>query len=466
MLDDMLVSDGFRESMRRYHSDLLWPTLSGVPLTNAALIIRSFRIGTSDVWALGSQQRRRTFRGGSGQALCGDYEQTEFTPDGRPIPNLVTIGDESIKQEGWVWVEPYWTGPGSAPVKACAFDAQIAATGIQQDCATRRGVADPGCGCGPNLQRCFSNDALNVIQADAKEQLLRLVDDVTIGGQAYSSLITTTRAYENGALSHWRRWLAPLVAPNQTINDGHPTDALLAEAIPFTDREFRAVERSGHHSGILTLPTYLLRFQTNRGRANRFRIAFTGQYFVPSNTPDTEGCDPTSDDLTQRCECRHCHQVLEPLAAHFAPFTEAGSAVVDPAFLPIYDPDCDPTVTGKLGPACARFYVTDPGAYNPGVLLTHQFADIDDPLHKKLSENLENGPLAWSQEIIQSGAFHASIVQSLWLHLTGRDFILDPTDPDTELELLQELAAQFQTDDDFTALVKRMVMTDQYRRVR
>ena len=83
-----------------------------------------------------------------------------------------------------------------------------------------------------------------------------------------------------------------------------------------------------------------------------------------------------------------------------------------------------------------------------------------------MADNLESGPLGWAQEIIQSGAFHTSVVQSLWAHLMGRELILDPTSPDAEIELLQQLASQFQADDDCKALVKRIVMTDQYRRVR
>ena len=157
---------------------------------------------------------------------------------------------------------------------------------------------------------------------------------VLINSVSKKFLNFTQRTHINGRISFWRKNLAPLVNLNKTINDWGVTDAPVPDELDYNDLTWTPAERSGDHAGILTLPGYTLRFHTNRGRANRFRVVFTGQYFVPPAGADTD-CDPETDDLTERCTCRHCHQVLEPLAAHFATVIEAGSAMVDADLLPL-----------------------------------------------------------------------------------------------------------------------------------
>ena len=233
------------------------------------------------------------------------------------------------------------------------------------------------------------------------------------------------------------------------------------------------------HSGILTLAAYTLRFQTNRARANRFRTVFTKQYFVPSDIPEsseTHDCSEDSDDLTQRCTCRGCHQVLEPLAAYWGKVAEAGSALMSStSVFPVYNPKCDPTSASfKGGLDCARFYVVDSSQPNPGVLLAHQFAYVDesqdpatdlDTLHYEIFKNLEAGPRAAAEKITSNGQFHSAMVQNLFEHFMGRPMNLNPGLPDNEIALLSELSEEFQAHDDFKKIVKRIVLLPQYRRV-
>ena len=113
---------------------------------------------------------------------------------------------------------------------------------------------------------------------------------------------------------------------------------------------------------------FMLRFQTNRSRANRFRIVFTGQYFIPPEQPETAEsgeCEEVTADVTQQCTCRYCHQVLEPLAQYWGGFFEAGS--VENSDMEIYMSLCDPRQYEPGGefenidvetmpPLCANFY--------------------------------------------------------------------------------------------------------------
>lgn len=457
------TSDAFRVAMRRFHESLLWPNLTGVQLIDLQWRVSTARNG-GDRYSGVSAARRRTYRRGNGTEICGDFEQTAFDADGRPIVPLFTPDDGSpaFYQDGWVLVRPYWAP--DTEIKVCAFDAQDAATGQRGDaCNTSKAIGDPTCGCGPDLRWCFGDGVDATLWAAMREAVLRLVDDVTVGGKPYTDLLTTRRAYHNGALDFWMRHQAPIASFARTYNPPGPGAPDVPDAPDYTDASWRQVERGEPHSGILTLPGFALRFQTNRGRANRFRQVFTGQWFNPPAAPDTEGCDDTAADLTERCTCRHCHQVLEPLAAYFGPVAEAGSGIID---LPTYEPACDPNLVDPVPRQCGRFYAVDEGAYNAGTLYTHQFADGDDALHQQIAANLVGGPGALAASSIDTGLLALAAVKNLWRYLMGREPILDPSDPDNEVAIVTDLTDDFQASWDFQALAQALVLLPAYRRIR
>ncbi|HIN85611.1 MAG TPA: hypothetical protein EYN06_03940 [Myxococcales bacterium] len=473
IIDGYLDSEAFRISARRFHEDLFWPAVTNVSIADVAVVLAPGKQGA--LYSVLGASRRKMWRKGSGSEICGNWKQEEFNSDGSPIPKIIENDNGGLLylQDGYVEVEPYWA-PGTT-VKVCAFDAQTAEVGLKGPCNILRSKTDPKCGCGPNLRACysagtspFSNDGVvPTILRSLREQLLLVVDDYTSGGEAYSQLLTTKRTYWNGAIAHWKKYLAQMTNLNKTYNALDSSEAALPEEIVFTDTNWQKSERADPHAGVVTLPAFTLRFQTNRGRANRFRVAFTSQYFVPPADPNDIGCDPLAEDLTQRCVCRKCHQVLEPLAAYFGGVSEAGSSLIaDEELFPHYSEICDPTKNPKPPINCGRFYVTSPGSHNPGSLFPYQFADIDDPLHKTIAANLAAGPAAWGKVIIENGQFHSAIIRHLFRHLMGRNLILDPTRDDSELELLTDLTSQFKTHDSFKSMVKTLVMLPQYRRVR
>ncbi len=469
LIDDWLGSEQFRRASRRFHEDLLWPNLSGVALTevNGRIVQQA----NGETYALLGQQKKQAFRQGNGTQVCGDYEQVEFNPDGSPIPKLASMpGGGTYNQDGWVWVEPYWA-PGTQ-IKVCAFDAQTAPKGQFADCDTPQMVGDPKCGCGPSLRRCYGQNIETDVWSTLREQLGRLVDDSTVGGRPYSEIVTSKRMHVNGRYEFWRKYMAPVVVISKTWNAPGPGDATLAEDPDWNDESWRVVERSGLHAGLQTLPAFLLRFQTNRARANRFRTVFTSQYFVPADGATSEGCSDDTTDLTNRCVCATCHQVLEPLAAHFAEFIEAGITPYDHEALPVTQEICNdiqslpPQQRAGWGPTCNRLYVMEEGEPNRGTLLPWQYADIDDALHLSIAANIASGPGGLAESTIGSGLFHSSAVRNVFRALMGREMNLDPTDPLHELDLLSSIAAEFQVHDDFRQLVKDLIALPQYRRVR
>jgi len=462
-----LASDDFRMAMRRYHERLFWPNVSNVRLHN----VNSTIVNRSPAWVLASTGRGRTFRGAIG-AVCGDYEQTHFLtlPDGatnyEPDPAYVVVTG-GVRDEGWRWVTPYWN-PGT-PIKVCAYDAMETLTvmlaGVQTSCGDYRTNGNRSCGCGPDLQFCYSAVADTTILASFREQLALSVDDVTVGGRPYTDILLSTQAHENGPISFWKRNLASNLSLTNTYVAPDPDEEI--GGLDWGDASWTQVDRNGPHAGVVTLPAYLLRFQTDRGRANRFRIDFGCEFFIPPATlSPAPGCDPGAADLTQRCNCQYCHSQLEPLAAYFGLFSEAGTTVqTDQGIFPLVNPAC---VSPNPSAFCSRFYVTHGDAHNPGSLLTRQWVD-DHPEyldHMVGTAASPGGPRQWAQQLIDDGTFAQCAVKHMFSYLIKRDMRVAGEQSD-ELDLLHSLADGFRSANySFPWLAEQVVTLPEYRRVR
>lgn len=451
-IQKMIESDEFRVAMRNYHELMFWPNVSNVRTANA-----NASLTTKEEWGpamrISSNGKSKIFRGGDGTTGCADVQQTQFDPahpgEFRPKPGVT---------EGWRMVTPYWD-PAN-PIKVCASEAQQTLEDGGVACNTPESVSKKGCGCGPNLQFCYGpNTMVNLpIMESLREQLGRSVDQVTTGAAPYTDLMLSTKAWQNGKIAHWKKNLAPYAQINLTYNVPDPDEEV--RETTFTDESWEEVDRKGLHAGVLTLPGYLLRFQTNRGRANRFRIAFLCEYFVPpADLTPAAGCDPGTTDLMQRCNCQYCHQKLEPMAAFFGQFSEAGSTLMsNEDVFPRVKEDC----VGSNSAFCKRFYITDKDAYNPGSLISYQWAD----LYPEVDDNLEVGVRELAKQVIEDGSFAHCTVRKVFSYFVKRDIRAQGAESD-ELPLFEALASGFEgADFSFPWLVREIVSLPQYRRVR
>jgi hypothetical protein len=476
-----LSSDDFRLVMRRYHEELFWPNLSNLALANvnAQLVVNGTTNGPPDVWLLSSTARRRTFRGvtdaNTAHGLqCGDYEQTHFLPGGgfRPDPAFIrttVVNGVTVRQEGWRLVTPYWS---TTPIKVCAYDAQETETVTVGTGAAARTLScghfetngNPACGCGVGLKFCYGPTASvrNVITASAREQVGLLVDRVSTGGRPYTDLVLSRVAPVNGPLAFWKQNLASNLSVNRIWAMPDPTEPPTNKA--FSDLTWTDVDRGTDlHAGVLTTTAYLLRFQTNRARGNRYRIDFECESYVPPSRleePAADNCSASSDDLTKRCTCRGCHRGLEPLASHWGQFAEGGTTLLTDL---IAWPRTRMNCVGSTNAVCNRFYVTNPDADNAGALQPYQYADAQ---HPELAPALARGPRKRVNESIANGTFARCVVKRTWSSLMKRDLRLAGPGAD-EGETLDQLATGF-TSNNYSLpwLVEQIVSKPQYRRVR
>lgn len=466
----MLDSEGFLEVMNDYHRDLLWANVSNIQYIQFPWDLTRTTVGPGDDSHTVHFLRRKAvyFRGGPQDGEndfipCGAWEAT-FDAQGRPE---VTCDPQTGRcLEGWVWVEPYWA-PGEQ-LKVCAFDAQESDTSLSGDvsCGSRNSRREPTCGCGANMRYCdFRGDGVDVqteVGLALGEQMLKVIEWVIAEDRPYHEILTTRRSFVNGKLIHYYRHQLDLTA-NVDLAPA-PVEGLFLPEVPWTDDTWYPVLQDEDHSGLLTSYAFLLRFQTNRGRVNRFYNAFLDSYFDASKGQDTPGCESGGADLTRQCGCQRCHVAVEPWAAYWARWKQQGAGFLSEEEFPVFDQTCETCARQGIGscPAyCRNQYVVEtvPADREPyvGYLRGYEFLKEQHRIHAAA------GPRLWVERTIQDGSLAAGIVSKMWQHFMRRPFNASKADQEIKTDLQRRFVA---SDYNIKVLVQAIVTHPAYRRIR
>ena len=445
LLDRWLATEDFAQQVVRRHRALLWNNISGTRLiSNNAFLGR--------VGLLHWRRNLATLYRGD-LVPCLD-EPAQFDADGRVVPTVVADG---VRLEGYVEVSPYWAP--EQVIRLCGFDAQVDRMSPDgTDCSTLDAYRDAGCGCGPDLRWCALGANHRQVNDSMAEALDRLVFEVVHADAPYVDLFRSRTAYVNGTLAFFWRHHTGLP---RMIFEPVPLEVESLPDLEFTERDtWVKVELPPEHAGILTRPGYLLRFQTNRARANRFYDAFLCQPFQPpaGGLPTSESEGARDPDLQQRAGCKYCHALLEPSAAHWGRWTESGVGFLDPADFPQTREDCE--LCARRGLQCSRecrnFYVTRAFSEEEerflGSLQAYSFRRED---HLR---NIEVGPRLLAMTGVADGRVPRCVarralewlvdgaVEDAWVGSLARDFVAN--------------------DYSYRGLVRSIVTDPRYRRVR
>jgi hypothetical protein len=448
-VDAWLSSDEFAAQVVRRHKALLWDNLTNLQL----LAVNAGLDRSGQVYY--RRQLARLYRGDI--VPCLD-EPARFGPDGR----ILTRADGAANREGWVEVHPYWDP--SQTLHVCAFDAQPAEVSpAGTDCGTLAAYADPACGCGPDLRWCFQGASHQPVVQSMGEALDRLIFAQIREDRPYTELFDTRRAFVNGPLAYFYRHQTGV--PRTYTYQPVPLDPQRLPDLAFTDRDhWEEVTLPAEHAGILTRDAYLLRFQTNRARANRFFDAFLCRPFSPpeGGLPVSDAASARNPDLQQRDGCKYCHAILEPASAYWGRWSTQGIAWLDPDRFPPTRDDC--RLCALHGAACSTecrtFYVTQ--ALSPeeqpylGMLQSYEFRRED---HVR---NIERGPRLLAYTTIADGRLPACVTRRAAEWLLARDL-----DADGDADWMADLTRGFVANDySYRWLVRQIVTSPRYRRVR
>lgn len=469
LIDEMLESEDYFATIREYHQALLWGTLDRSLVPNMFPTQRGLARLSSGIWRLGNM--RKQYRGDN--VDCLDQPQTEFDDDGRPVPiqtyASATCSGGTCRREGWVMVEPYWA-PGTE-IKVCAYDAQTAEVGENGLACSLYHTNDELCGCGPNLEWCGPDNAgvENERVRDAlAEEPARIFQWVVQEGRSYLEAFTTDTTFMNGPVAHYYRHNTGTTAltTGGAIAYDPAIDPAVIPALAYDDLEtWVPVERQGAHAGAFTTLGYLVRFASNRGRANRFYSAFYCDPFVPQQ----DGLPPEeaspSPNLRERTGCADCHQELEPAAAHWARWRTGGTyGWLSPEAVDFATPrpDC---ICGEgmqnCSAFCSAYFVTANNSGDEEFGLYQGLPKAAAWLEEPDLQNVESGPLGLIDTDTERDQIAACAVRNLGEHLLGRELRAD------DLPWLQGHVDAFAAGGyDYTALVRRLVTDERYRTIR
>ncbi len=448
-LDSWLATPAWSGQVVRHHRELLWNSLAN---SAGRLMPPSSRIRIEN----------------------GLYFRTLLAPAvrGQQVPCLdepVTLSDsgdivykaqpDGTKREGWVMVQPYWNP--TAWIKVCAYDAQdneLSPTGT--NCAASGATLDMACGCGPNLRSCMIIETSTEIVFALAESLDRQVLAWASEGRPYTDLLTEEVLWVNGPIVHHLNYQAQ--TPGQVRLVPYAVDLAQLPKLTFVDKDkWVAVPTGSYHAGILTHPAYLLRFQTQRARANRFFNVFLCQPFqAPETGIPVAGVSAIGEpDLQKRAGCKYCHVLLEPAAKHWGRWTPNGGGYLNPLEFPPQRDDC--LTCAKTGAgcssACKLFYLTKAYAAPEqdwlGWLVPYNYTA---PQHIK---NIESGPELLVKTAVADHRLSRCVARSTAEWLLGRQLVPD------EAIWADQLAMVLATNKfDYRKLVKAIVLSDAYRR--
>lgn len=447
MLDAWLQSDEFAEQAARHHKSLfLNNVLFNLDPKRTLRDYGQFGFGIWYSYELASIHRDQPMTN------CTDYDaDVNDLNQPRSWRTLWNGG----RDEGAVDVQPWWDM--DATIRVCAYDAQLTEVSSEgNDCSTLAGQADRDCGCGPNLVWCSTAEQQARVNAGLSDAISQRVRDVVSDEQPYSALLTDASVYLNGPLVDYYR---NRVAFSDTLTLPVPL-AELPDLSSDADDTWVEVSVGEEHAGVLTEPGWLLRHQTNRGRANRFFTEFLCGEFIPPEGGIVEIAEENpTPDLSQKPVCMDCHTVLEPWAAYWGRWQEVGANHYDAATYPAYSDECADCAPYCQDAYCRLNYLTRVrhpheesyvGTFNPYVFLV---GDAED--HPGI------GPALWAEQITTDGRLARCAAEKAAIWMLGQ--------PEAEIDpaLIDGWAEDFTTSGlSYPALIKAIVTSPVYRRAK
>jgi hypothetical protein len=291
---------------------------------------------------------------------------------------------------------PYWdTVTIQVP---CAVEAQTRDTNPwTMGRAPRR-----ACGCGVKSNRCGLPTLLHNARLAAFNDEPVLIADSVLRREGHFNILTTRRSFVNGSLSQLYRQnqspLSWLVTP-PTARDAIPN-------VPLNDTTTWAeYTRDEYASGVLTTPSWLYRFPTQRSRVNQFYEVFLSTFAPEAGAiapPPEDSCN-RENNLAKRCGCSYCHATVEPMGAHWGRFGERNAQYLAPETFPRLDARCrdcalagDTTCNNECGNYVMQAFDGD-GANSLGLLRTYLYRTPEE------EPNIVGGPRLMVQRFMQTG---------------------------------------------------------------
>lgn len=301
------------------------------------------------------------------------------------------------------------------------------------------------CGCGKGLERCIphgpngftipthaplgAEEPFQAIPRPAQmwlrewwaEEAAHFMEWIFVEDRDVRELLTSKGTVINGPLAQFYRGFQSSTCCRNGLQLGYAT------AEPLFDRAKIPSDLTPHHTakwvpvadrgkqaaGILTMPVFLKKYPTRRGRAHAIYQTFLCRDF---SAPAAKLAPSNEPDLAKRPGCAACHRTLEPMAAYFSRIQESDWTFLPPAHFPAKSKVCASSDPDKMTYFCKSYY--DP-AFSDGNAAVLRGA------HGSFA-NAEAGPAGLAAEIVARPEFASCVAQNVAQSFLGRP--LDASD--------------------------------------
>lgn len=359
--------------------------------------------------------------------------------------------EASVAETGTVFATGRVAPPAGSPIPyerlyALPLDDTYAKTNKGKSVACDHATAishTTECGCGVGLERCmpsagngvenvaFTLPAGTMLGIDRPtstekttqgswnrqwwaQEAVRFLEMIAREDRDFREIVTGRSTMVNGPLTHfYKNQQQATCCGNGYLFGYNKPESLfdpskLPAMLPHDSATWKVVaDRGPNASGILTMPVFLTKYGTRRGRAHVLYNVFQCRQFLAEDVKLEPSTEP---DLTKRSGCATCHASLEPMSAYFSRVLESDWTFLPKAIFPANNTTCKNADPLKMSGQCKNFY--DPAFTNGAQsLLRGAYAS---------AVNADAGPAGLGKAIAESPDFARCVVNNMASSFLGR----------------------------------------------
>ena len=260
------------------------------------------------------------------------------------------------------------------------------------------------------------------------QEAVRFLELIAREDRDFREALTGKSTVVNGPLAQFYKHQAPATCcGNGYLFNYNKPEALfdpskLPVLLPHDSATWKVVaDRGPNAAGIMTMPVFLTKYGTRRGRAHVLYNVFQCRQFIAGDVKLEPSTEP---DLTKRSGCATCHASLEPMSAHFARVLESDWTYLPSSLFPSSNATCKSADPLKMSGQCKSFY--DPAFTNGTTsLLRGAYSS---------AANADSGPVGLAKSITTSPDFARCVVSNMASSFLGRGMNTDDDEMMTRLE--------------------------------
>jgi hypothetical protein len=261
-----------------------------------------------------------------------------------------------------------------------------------------------------------------------QQEAVRYLELIAREDRDFREVLTGKSTVVNGPLAHFYKHQAQATCCGNGYTFGYDKPAPLFDTsklpvlLPHDSATWKVIaDRGPNAAGILTMPVFLTKYGTRRGRAHVLYNVFQCRQFLAEDVKLEPSTEP---NLAKRPGCATCHATLEPMSAYFSRVLESDWTFLPAAQFPVNNPICKAADPTKMSGTCRTYY--DPAFSNATMgMLRGAYSSV---------ANADAGPAGLGKSITESPDFSRCVVNNMASSFLGRGLNVDDAEMVARLE--------------------------------